>query len=293
MSNITTINGLKEIIDNYDIFILDQWGVLHDGKRGYKHSIKCVDNLFQNNKKLIIISNSSRRKENTVKRLPKLGFNSKYFLEIMTSGEMIWQSLYKKNHNFIKKIKKNCYFIYDQSKNDSKDFIKGLERYNFVKKIEDADFILACSTTPGLNTIDYVPILIQAIEKDLPFVCANPDYETVENSSNNLIICMGAIAELYTKLGGKTFSLGKPTTDIYDKATKKIQKLNKRRVLAIGDSIFHDIQGANLFGIDSLLITSGIHHLSFHKSKPNWYSKINCLKYHSILPKFICSKFNL
>ena len=165
MNTVKTILGLKEIYNNYDTFILDQWGVLHDGKRGYKHSIKCVDNLFQNNKKLIIISNSSKRKENTIKRLPKLGFNPKYFLEVMTSGEMIWQSLYKKNHNFIKKIKKNCYFIYDQSKNDSKDFIKGLERYNFVKKIEDADFILACSTTPGLNTIDYVPILIKAIEK--------------------------------------------------------------------------------------------------------------------------------
>ena len=50
--------------------------------------------------------------------------------------------------------------------------------------MNDADFILACTPSPGFSTIDYVPLLTKALEKKLPFVCANPDYETVEYNTD-------------------------------------------------------------------------------------------------------------
>ena len=108
MKNFKSIKGLMDIIDQYEIYILDQWGVMHNGVRGYDHAIKCVKNLYQKNKNLIIISNSSKRKEASVKKLLELGFDPDYFLELMTSGEMIWQSLKNKNCDFTKNIKKNC-----------------------------------------------------------------------------------------------------------------------------------------------------------------------------------------
>ena len=79
MNKVKTILGLKEIYKNYDTFILDQWGVMHDGENGYLNAIKCVDKLFADNKKLIIISNSSKKKETTALRLPTLGFNQTSF----------------------------------------------------------------------------------------------------------------------------------------------------------------------------------------------------------------------
>ena len=88
--------------------------------------------------------------------------------------------------------------------------------------------------------------------------CANPDFETIEKNSENNIFCMGAIAEIYKQMGGEVVIQGKPEEDIYIETTKSM-KLNKMRTLAIGDSIFHDIKGANNFNIDSLLIKSGIH----------------------------------
>ena len=33
------INNFSKIIDKYDFFILDQWGVMHDGHKGYQHAI--------------------------------------------------------------------------------------------------------------------------------------------------------------------------------------------------------------------------------------------------------------
>ena len=69
---------------------------------------------------------------------------------------------------------------------------------------------------------------------------------------------MGTIAEMYKKMGGKVIMQGKPEIDIYIETTKSIN-LNKIRTLAIGDSLFHDIKGANNFEIDSILVQSGIH----------------------------------
>ncbi len=293
MKNFKSVKGLMDIIDQYKIYILDQWGVMHNGVKGYDHAIKCVKKLYQEKKDLIIISNSSKRKEASVRRLAELGFDPKHFLELMTSGEMIWQSLKNQNCNFTKNIKKNCYHIYDKSIKDGKYYVNGLDKYNFVKEIEEADFILGCSIAEGLNTIDYVPLLTKALEKKLPFVCANPDYESIESNSGKQNICMGTIAELYKTLGGKIFILGKPSLDIYIESTKKINKLDKSKVLAVGDSMYHDIKGANLFGVDSLLITSGIHQSNFDNISPAWNTDKNQVKNLGITPTFLCSKFQL
>ena len=104
---------------------------------------------------------------------------------------------------------------------------------------------------------------------------------------------MGTIAQLYKSLGGEIFILGKPKIDIYIESTKKIKKLDKSKVLAVGDSMYHDIQGANLFGVDSLLITSGIHQSSFDGKKPRWETNINQVSNLGISPTFLCSKFQI
>ena len=67
-----SLESIREIINKYEVFILDQWGVIHDGKRGYSHAIKCINYLKSNNKKLIIISNSSKRKQSSINLLPIL-----------------------------------------------------------------------------------------------------------------------------------------------------------------------------------------------------------------------------
>lgn len=292
MTKIKTISGIGDIYKNYDVFILDQWGVMHDGNIGYSHAIECIKQLFTNNKKLIIISNSSKKKETTVSRLPELGFNKIYFNEIMTSGEMIWQSLVNKNDEETMNLGEKGFHIYDESKEDGKNFLDGLDKFNFVDMIDQADFILGCTPFANKEVIDYIPLLNIAKKKNLPFICANPDFDTVENHSGKLTICMGTIAELYRNMGGKTFILGKPSIEIYKKSTNKILNLDHSRILAVGDSIHHDIKGAINFGIDSLLITStGIHRKSFDKTKPSWENVMNKLKNLAINPTFICSEF--
>ena len=292
MIAVKNISGLKEIFQNYDTFILDQWGVMHDGYIGYPEAIDCIADLIANNKKLIIISNSSKKKESTSKRLPSLGFNQNQFVEIMTSGEMVWKNLIDEDFVKDKKLGKNCFHIFDISKEDGINFRDGLEKFNFVSKIDSADFILGCTPYVNSRVIDYIPLLSEAIKNNLPFVCANPDFDTVESNSGKLIICMGTIAALYENMGGKTIILGKPSKEIYLESSKIIPNINKSKILAVGDSLSHDIKGAIDFGIDSLLITStGIHQKFFDKLKPIWESDTNTLKNLGIKPTFICSNF--
>ena len=103
---------------------------------------------------------------------------------------------------------------------------------------------------------------------------------------------MGTVAELYKNMGGKVFYLGKPSLQIYNESTKILKNIDKSKILSIGDSIYHDIKGANNFGIDSLLITStGIHQSLFNKQNPCWENSKNTLSNLGIKPTFICSEF--
>lgn len=292
MKQTIKINSLKDIYKNYDIFIIDQWGVMHDGNEVLPYAINCVDKLFDAEKKLVIISNSSKRKDSTLLNLNKLGFKINHFSEIMTSGEMIWKYLVNENSIEIKNHGNNCYHINDETKEDSKDFLIGLEKFNFVDNIDNADFILGCTPFSKKKLLDYFPILNLALKKNMNFICANPDFEVFDSYLKKTQFCMGTISELYKNLGGKTFFLGKPSTEIYQESLRNMPNIPKTKILAIGDSLHHDILGATNFGIDSLLITStGIHQKYFDIKNPNWYSNINILQKLDIKPTFICSDF--
>ena len=212
------IKSIEEIIYDYDNFIIDQWGVMHDGTFGYDHAFNSINILNSNNKNLFIISNSSKRSKSSIDRLPKLGFKKNSFINTVTSGEMIWQLLKKK---FLDdENKKNCFHIYDEEKEDGLDFRDGLN-FNFVEKIEEADLILACTPFINLQPIDYIPLLEVAYKKKITMYCANPDFETVDSNSNN-IFCMGAIGEIYKKMGGNVIIKGKPDLSIYTETTNQI-----------------------------------------------------------------------
>ena len=94
-------------------------------------------------------------------------------------------------------------------------------------------------------------------------------------------------------MGGKVIILGKPSQAIYHEATKCLSSYKKSQMVAIGDSLFHDIMGANQFGIDNVLITSGIHAEFFSKKKPLWESKKNQLLKYNIEPNYLLSEFIL
>ena len=279
-----SIFSLNEIIYDYDTFIIDQWGVMHDGISGYPKAIECINYLYEKNKNLIIISNSSKRSNSSRKRLPEIGFNPDNFKKVITSGEMIWNLI---NNLQFNENKNNCFHIFDNTKEDGLKFRDGLNNINFVEKLSDANFILACTPYQNSKPIDYIPLLQESLKYNLTMYCANPDFETVEKNNKSKIFCMGMISELYKNMGGNVIILGKPEIAIYIEATNIID-LNKSRTIAVGDSLFHDIKGANNFKIDSILVKSGIHNEIFDKE---YKSFENLIQNHQIYPQYLINEF--
>ena len=284
------IDSISEIMHLYDVFILDQWGVMHDGVYGYHHAIDSVNKLIKEDKKLIIISNSSKRKISSINRLKSLGFDKEHFIEVMTSGEMIWQEIFNSINNYGSDLK-NCFHIYDYSKEDGLDFRNGLEQFNYVSNVKKANFIIACTPFENSKPIDYIPILKEAADLNLVMFCANPDFVTIEKNNEKNIFCMGTIADLYENMGGKVIILGKPSKKIYEHSLKKCKELDLSKIIAIGDSLDHDILGAKNFGIDSILISSGIHNDLFDNNLEIGLNKMENMKKWNFRPTYVSKNF--
>jgi phosphoglycolate phosphatase-like HAD superfamily hydrolase len=81
--------GIEQVAKDYDIFLLDMWGVMHDGSRPYEGVIDTVKKLKEAGKEMIILSNSSKRQEKSLKMLAKLGFDPiNDFSQVITSGDV-------------------------------------------------------------------------------------------------------------------------------------------------------------------------------------------------------------
>jgi HAD superfamily hydrolase (TIGR01450 family) len=92
-------------------------------------------------------------------------------------------------------------------------------------------------------------------------VCANPDLVVIHDGRPAL--CAGALAEEYERIGGRVRWHGKPHPSVYDSCLGLLGIADRRRLLAIGDSLRTDIAGAAGAGIDSLLVAGGIHAAEF------------------------------
>ena len=126
---------------------------------------------------------------------------------------------------------------------------------------------------------------------NLLMFCANPDFVTIEKNNDKNMYCMGTIADLYDHMGGRVVILGKPSKEIYKASCKKIENFNKSKIVAIGDSLDHDILGANNFNIDSVLISSGIHKDLFVNGPQIGLNDMKNRKKWNFSPTFVCENF--
>ncbi|MAL73599.1 MAG: TIGR01459 family HAD-type hydrolase [Rhodospirillaceae bacterium] len=245
------ILGLRDIADQYALFVVDQWGVLHDGHTPLPGAIEALRGLKETGAAVTLLSNSGKRVSESYKRLTALGFDRSLYDLAITSGEQVHHGLSTRDTPFYAALgPRYLMFAWDEDRGIVED--TGFEE---VDDIDQADFIL-CAGTDRRSLEDYQPILARALERDLPLTCANPDRVSVQ-PDGSLKVCPGAIAEMYERMGGRVQWHGKPGLDAYH-SIRDITGVSGSG-LGIGDSLAHDIAGANAAGLDGLFITGGIH----------------------------------
>lgn len=257
MSTMTYSHGLYELMDSYDGFILDQWGVLHNGIQPYDGVVDSLNHLRQRKKQVVILSNSAKRADGNVERLKKLGIKPTLYREVVSSGEVTWRGLSEQKEAPFKGLGRKCYLI---CRPEDRGFMEGID-VEIVSNIEDAAFILITSLDSSMKIEDLDAMFKKAIVKHTPMVCANPDLITVYDHERS--IGPGAVAKKYHELGGMVHLIGKPHRTIFRYCLKMFDGVIPSRILVIGDSLQHDIAGGIGVDLDTAFVTNGIHASAF------------------------------
>ena len=234
--------GLKSIVNRYDLFFIDLWGVVHNGIELYENSINVLDNLAAAKKDFILLTNAPRPNETVINFLKKMGLK-KYFENVFTSGEAAHKYL-------ISHLGKKNFFHIGPPRDF--DLFKNIEKNN-VLNIEDADYFLCTGLFEDQeNDLDYYKKLLSN-HTSKKMICTNPDL--IVDRGEEREYCAGSVAKSFEEIKGEVIYFGKPHPPVYNLSTNIINK----KVLCIGDNLNTDIKGANIQNFDSLLITSGVH----------------------------------
>ena len=247
-------SGIAELASDYDGFLLDLWGVIHDGVSLYPGVIECLERLDSAGKTFLMLSNAPRRASAVAEAMALLGVPAPYCGHVMSSGEAAYHELLSRRDPWFSALGRRCLHIGPVRDHG---LFEGLG-LDVTKNLEEADFIL--NTGPwedGEAVADYDALLRSAVGRTLPMVCANPDLEVIRGGRR--IICAGALALRYEELGGDVRSFGKPYPSVYLACLERLRGDSAGRILAVGDSLRTDIAGAIAAGIDSALVTGGLH----------------------------------
>ena len=248
------LTGLSQLVDHYDGFIVDQWGVLHDGVTPYPGARDCVRRLHEAGKRIVVLSNTGQTAEHNLSLMRGMGFDSACFDRFVGAGEDARAALVERREPFHRALGRRCYAITRAGNHALIDGI-GLE---IVDTIEAAEFLVVIGIdSPPLGVADYEALLLAGLARRLPMICANPDIVRV--SPEGTITAAGALARHYEELGGSVFYHGKPYPAIYASCLRALDGCTPERVIAIGDSVEHDVLGAARAGLACAFVAGGIH----------------------------------
>ncbi|NTI26463.1 TIGR01459 family HAD-type hydrolase [Rhizobium rhizogenes] len=244
---------LSTLADRYDVFFIDQFGVLRDGERAYTGAAAALAALKSTGKTIVILSNSGRSGDYNATRLEGLGFERSSFDHFVTSGDVAISLLQQGSLPVSANKDTRCFTI---SSGGDRNLVEKLG-LAAVECPEDADLIiLSGSETETISLDRYRTMLCRSAERGVPCICTNPDLEKL--SGGSLLPSAGAIAALYEDMGGPVTRVGKPYLPIYRHAHAVCGFPELSRIICIGDSPEHDILGARTFGADSVLTRTGV-----------------------------------
>ncbi len=250
MTAFTALGGISEIAEDYDLFLVDQFGVLHDGQNPYSGAIQVLEALKVRGKTVVLLSNSGKRSAPNTERLRGLGFPETLYDLFVTSGEVAWHQL---SGEIGEGRVRRCLLL---SRGGDRSAIEGLN-LDLVEDGAEADIVLISgSEGRAIGLERYRDLIRPSAERGIPCLCSNPDKVMITPAG--LDFGAGRIAEVYEQLGGQVTWIGKPFPAMYRFALERCGLPAGAKAIGIGDSVEHDIAGAAGIGAATLLIKGGI-----------------------------------
>jgi HAD superfamily hydrolase (TIGR01459 family) len=205
-------------------------------------------------KRIVLLSNSARRTDSNRETLRGTGITDSLYDDVVTSGEATFVALQTRDVRPFDTLGRRAYPL---GKPHTVQLVEGLP-YEIERDVTKADFLLlGTADSPEKSVADYETVLVQAKARSLIAVCANPDRVAVQ--AGVTLMAPGAIAARYEELGGTVAYIGKPHAPIYREALARLGVSDPSRVLAVGDSLEHDIAGGRAAGCATLWLRAGIH----------------------------------
>ena len=262
---ITTANGLSDgpscdiaatgaadLSRRYPVWLCDVWGVIHNGVEAYPAALECLSRHRQAGGAVVLVTNAPRPSAAILPQLARLQVPPECYDHIVSSGDV--------TRALVEGLKGSR--AHHLGPERDRGLLAGIA-VDWVG-IEAADAVV-CSGLIDDETespADYDAILAVMRSRDVEMICANPD--KVVQKGSRLLPCAGALAERYQALGGTVRMAGKPFAPIYVEAMGLAsrtlgRRLERNEVLAIGDGLDTDAEGARKNNLALLFISDGIH----------------------------------
>jgi HAD superfamily hydrolase (TIGR01459 family) len=249
------IEHFAPLAANYDGFILDLWGVIHDGVTPYPGAVDCLRRLRALGKPAVLLSNAPRRSQVAQAGMRGMGIDDDLYTGILTSGEATHMMLRDRPDAFFAGLGRRVFHLGPER---DRNVIEGLDLAR-VETPAAADFCLNTGPDDLGSQTDlaaWEDVLLACRAAGLPMICANPDLEVIRGGTR--LICAGLLTQRYEALGGAARWVGKPDPAVYATVLAMLG-VAPARVLAVGDALRTDIAGAQAAGIASCWVLGGIH----------------------------------
>lgn len=251
------VGSLSEISNRYDALFVDLWGCVHNGVSALPAAVAALQQYRSTGGIVVLVTNSPRPRSGVELQLTQFGVPQDAWDTIATSGDSARSAMFRGV------VGEKIFFIgetRDQAFFKPLDVVENPVDISQVA-LEAAEGIVCAGPFDPMADLDVLrPQLLFAKQKGMKLLCANPDI--VVDRGDVREWCAGAVAQLYTQMGGESLYFGKPHPPIYDLARRRLAALGNdvpdASILAIGDGIQTDIKGAVGEDIDSLFISGGL-----------------------------------
>ncbi len=242
--------GLRDLADHYDRFLLDQYGVLHDGVHAYPGAAEALRALRRLGKHIDVLTNSGRSSAHNLARIVGKGFEPDLFDRVISSGDLALDWLHDERQGA------PCFpFCLPQDVQILRDV--GL---NLVSRVEEAEIIVLNVLPLPVDEISeqaVAPVLDAGVAKGALMVCGNPDMRGPQGG--RVVITPGQVAAWYEARGGTVRYFGKPYPEVFRAALDGSHAVSADRTAMVGDTPETDLTGAAEAGIAGVFVLGGVH----------------------------------